>query len=57
MPLQQLMKGPIDIGAEWQRPFEDYGGKTWQCLQGVSNPNGLFERGSRWVLGVVDDEA
>ena len=52
----------LDYCAEWQRPFEGYGGENWRFLQGVSrryDPDGLFQRGcvGGFKLDVVDGEA
>ena len=52
----------LNYCAEWQRPFEGYGGENWRFLQGVSrryDPEGLFQRGcvGGFKLDVVDGEA
>lgn len=38
----------LNYCAEWQKPFEGYGGENWRFLQKVSrryDPKGLFQRG------------
>ncbi|KAK0514653.1 hypothetical protein JMJ35_003270 [Cladonia borealis] len=50
----------LNYCAEWQRPFEGYGGDNWRFLQGVSrryDPEGLFQRGcvGGFKLNVVEE--
>ena len=52
----------LNYCAEWQRPFESYGGDNWRFLQGVSrryDPERLFQRGciGGFKLNVVEDRA
>lgn len=52
----------LNYCAEWQRPFEGYGGENWRFLQGVSrsyDPDGLFQTGcvGGFKLDVVNSDA
>lgn len=52
----------LNYCAEWQRPFEGYGGENWRFLREVSrnyDPKGLFQRGcvGGFKLGVGNDAA
>ena len=52
----------LNYCADWQKPFESYGGENWRFLQRVSrcyDPDGLFQRGcvGGFKLNVADGEA
>lgn len=52
----------LNYCAQWQRPFEAYGGENWRFLQGVSrryDPEGLFQKAcvGGFKLDLVDAEA